>query len=231
MAEYAATTLSLTPVAGAWREVMSRISQYLTQQHEPYPVSPREPTSVTVHAEKRRIVQIRPYNGSSTPPDGDPRKLEQWQSVSVELDFGSHRDLVTIRLRDAGGAETDVELWFPTAVHESVFAFDSEERDFAPEAKADLIRLCVGLSGELQAAGFAYRYADEDHVFGPPKMKVLRDYVEKGDRWFGHQVRLLVAGVAASQMEPTNFEYDMQEAPLHYRQSGYYLCDRLWPRS
>jgi len=233
MAEFAATALSLTVVRGDRRFVMSLIGEYLQQHHEPYPALPRAGRLFTVDVGTRTITSARRFDLSEDRLESESADMEYWRSASVELLFGKHLDFIKIHVRQAQHDQTYVELWFPTAVHECVFSFDSEEKDFDAEAKSDLMRLLIGLTKKLGAAGFAYRYSEEDSLFGPPTIELLRDYVEVGYRWHKHDrsVRLLVAGLAASCIKDGEFEYDVDERhPMHYRRSGYYICDRLWPR-
>lgn len=230
MAEYAATALSLTPVTGTWRDVLSAIIAYLRQHHEPHPDLPQEGRLFVVNPAQRRITSASPIE-LSTPIGREPKEVEYWRSVTVELWFGGHSDHVMIRVRDAALTQTHVELWFSSRVHDAVFSFDPDSRTLDPRAKSDLVRLFIGLSKTLRAAGFSYRFAKEDSLFGPPGMDTLRDYVEGEYRSHAHEPdMLIIAGLAASEVKEDQFVYDVDDpTPLHYRQNGYYLCDLLWP--
>lgn len=228
MAEYASTALSLTPVKGAWHDVLGRIGVYLQQHHEPHPTLPKEGSLLVVDRKQRRITKARSLE-LSAPIAHESEETEYWRSVTVELWFGGHSDDVSIRVRMDQPAQTNVELLFSSRVHEILFGFDPDWKAIDPEAKSDFMRLCIGLAKELGAAGFGCRRADEDTLFGPPSLDVLRDYVEIGYRWLQHQQKLIIAGLAASEVMEDQFEYDFEKPSMYYRQNGYYLCDMLWP--
>ena len=71
---------------------------------------------------------------------------------------------------------------------------------------------------------------DDDILFGPPPLDLLREWVE-GEFHVPPGRRLLVAGTGSDSkhVDASRFVYDTDKPPLHYRQSGYYLCDRIWP--
>jgi hypothetical protein len=228
MSDYAATALSLTLVNGFWRDVISRIFAYLRNQHEPYPSLPQEGSLLTVDSSTRRIMSSPQFDLSKTIGD-EPKNSEYWCSVSAEIWFGGHSSFINIQARGVRDNQTYVEIWFPSRVYETIFCFDPDFKEFSPEAKSDLIRLFIGISKELGAVGFGYRLAGGDSLFGPPAIESLRDYVEIGGRSLGHELELIVAGMASSFIEEGKFEYDLYDHPVHYRQSGYYLYDILWP--
>jgi hypothetical protein len=230
MAEHAATALGLTPVVGNWRDVLSASLGYLRQHHEPYPTPPKEGRLLVVDRAQRRITGASPIELSAS-AGREHEGAEYWRSVTVELWFGGHSDDVMIRVREAEPTQTHVELWFSSRVHDAVFSFDPDSRTLDPQAKSDLVRLMIGLAKTLGAAGFGYQFAKEDSVFGPPRMEVLRDYVEGEYRSHAHEPNMLtLAGLAASEVREEQFVYDVDDPmPLHYRQNGYYLCDLLWP--
>ncbi len=230
MAEFASTVLSLTMIEGAWQDVLRTIHDHLFEHHD-VPADPFEDGVLqVVDVTTRRIARTspRPLTASlGTAPEG----FEHWWGLGVELSFGSHRDIVTLSLREAPPGHTSIELWFPTKVHECLFEYDVEERSFDAEAKADLLRLCTGLTMAVGAKGYGVRFAGDDALLGPPSLDSLRDYVEIGDRWLNHPLQLLLAGVAATEVPDDDFEYDVDDPhPMHYRQGGSYIFDILWPR-
>ncbi|TQF17946.1 hypothetical protein FJV41_00955 [Myxococcus llanfairpwllgwyngyllgogerychwyrndrobwllllantysiliogogogochensis] len=213
---------------GDWPDVLARIGSYLQQHHEPHPALPESGNLLVVDRKQRRIIKARSINLSS-PIDHEPEETEYWRSTTVELWFGGHSDDVSIRVRMEPSKQTSVELLFSSRVHEILFGFDPDWTAIDPQAKSDFMRLCIGLAKELKATGFSCRRTDEDNLFGPPSLDVLRDYVEAGYRWLQQKQKLIVAGLAASAVLEDQFEYDFEQPPMHYRQNGYYLCDRLWP--
>lgn len=231
MSETAATTLSMTPVAGTLQDIKSRIGTYLSEQHKPSSTLPQEGRQLMVNVKTRRVTRALPTD-LSKPIIHEPEGFEYWRSVSVDAHFDTTSTFVDFCVREVDDDQTYVELWLPTRVFQCVFREDFRQKEFNHDAKSDLMRLFIGVAKALGAAGFGYRLAADDVLFGPLTIATLRDYVEIGNRWFPRrqEFQLRIAGVAASYIEDGQFEYDFDDHPRYYRQNGYYIYDTMWPR-
>lgn len=210
---------------------MTRLGIFLRQQNRLTSFLLQQGYRLTVDASKCRVIRRLPID-LFEPMEPEPEGMEYWRSVSMEVWFGQVSAFVDFSVRQVQDDQTHVELWFPSKIFQSIFNFDAEQRQFNTHIKSDLMRLCIGIAKELGASGFGYRVAEEDSLFGPLTVESLRDYVEIGNRWFPkrHELKLRIAGVAVPYVEESQFEYDMDDHPTYYRQSGYYIWDMLWPR-
>jgi hypothetical protein len=234
MSEFWSTILSLTPVDGTWQDVIGRIDSALAKQarmdtglrmqRQPEPLSTRQLYCLSVDQNTRTIRRRAPIELSEA-IGIEPSGIEFWRSASTEIAFDHASAFVDFSVRQAASNQTYVELWFPTKVYLTIFSRDMEQKAFNPAAKADLKRLFVNVSRAVGAAGFGYRPAGEDSLFGPVDLDALRDYVEIGGRWFQkrHELSLRMAGVAVSQVEEGLFEYDEQDQSRYHRQNGFYV--------
>ena len=125
--EYASTALSLTPVAGPWQEVLKRLSAYLLLQHPPHSAPAEDTVLIGVDVVQRKMVEVNSF-GIEKPIPVERAGLEYWRQSTWELWFGPYSAFVSARLRAAKPDQTEVELWFPTRVHDAVYSNDPTAR-------------------------------------------------------------------------------------------------------
>jgi len=228
MAEYATTTLSLTPVPGAWQDVLARLGAYLREEHNPPCELPHQGELFIVDPGKHCIERRRSIDLQG-PLETEPEGVEFWRSVTVETWIDVIVDQVEFAFREAKG-QTWVELRFSTRVHEGIYNFDSAKRDFNGAAKAALTGMFIDFTKAMGGSGFAYRRAQEDSLFGPTSVESLKEYVEfGGDAAEKREPGLILAGLAAALVDKELFHFHDADHPFYYRQSGFYLFDILWP--
>lgn len=215
---------------GTWQEVFSRLDSYLREEHKPSCSLPKKGSLLTVDADRRRIIRTQSW-GLTAPVEREPEGKEYWRSIGVEASLHNISAIIRFSVRQAADDQTYVEIQFPTAVHAGVFCFDKDEKEFDPKAKAALVRFFIRVAEKLGAAGFGYRLADEDSLFGPLAVEFVSDYIEIEGRWFDRGLWLIIAGLQAALVEEGKVELDVDgDFPLRYRQSGFYIFDLMWPQ-
>jgi hypothetical protein len=230
MSDYAATALSFTAIDQNWRELILKLYSDILSEQEPAPALPALADLLVVDVESRRIVKS-PTITAFEKLEPDRANAEQWRAFSAEVLFGGHRSFMQIRVREMRCNQSHLEIWFPSRTYETIYNFDPNCRDFSSEAKSDFVRLVIGLARLCGCLGFVHRLADGGKLFGPPPRQLLYDYIQVGNKWLAHADPLILAGIDAKAIENSNFEFDLDSYPMHYRQSGYYLYDILWPRT
>jgi hypothetical protein len=228
MSEYATTTVSFTPAEIPWQAMLARLDSYLTNVHQPPSALPAEGKLLVVDAAERRVVRVRSIELPASLP-GEPEGMEYWRSFTVEGTFDAATAYVRFSVRDAGSGRSWVDLWLSSRAYHSVHAFDPARREFNPRAKGDLVGLIVEVARAIGAEGFGFRMADEDNLFAPLGLDAIRGYVEVGGKWFQNPLQLLIAGALTSRIDAARFKYDRSDRPMHYRQSGFYIYDIVWP--
>jgi hypothetical protein len=74
MSEWAATSLSLTPVKGNWADVLRRIGSYFYAEHDAESAEPRGLRLLTVDVRKRVITKSATHKPSESPSVNRSRK-------------------------------------------------------------------------------------------------------------------------------------------------------------
>ena len=184
---------------------------------------------IGVDVVQRKMVEVNSF-GIEKPIPVERAGLEYWRQSTWELWFGPYSAFVSARLRAAKPDQTEVELWFPTRVHDAVYGNDPDGKNVDTKVKSELMRLLIGVATATRAEGFGYGFVDDDTLFGPPPLDLLRGFVQ-GDFHtpLEGQRDLLVAGLGSQHLDASRFVYDTDTPRVHYRQSGYDLYDFIWP--
>lgn len=230
MSEWASTTLSLTPVALPWLDVVERVFAYLADHHDRDGVVPTRAQLNVVDPARGVILNCVPIDLHDR-VGAEPPGTTLWRCVSADVLFGTSMRRLSLSFRSVAPSVTEVEIWMPTKVWHSIFAYDRDRRAFDPEIKADLLRLCVGVTRAVGAVGFGYRRADDHSLFGAVSVDDLRHHIES-ESFFrpGIRLPLAMAGLSVDLVSDDQFHYDYEgEFPAHYRHDGFYICDLVWP--
>ena len=227
---HAETALSLTPVRGTWREILSTIFDSF-QDHNRIATVPKTVFSMVVNPKNRVIEEQQgPFDLDNYAMRDDAQGQDSWLCVVANVRVGRDWFKVRIFLSSIDKDRTAIEIQFPSLVYESVYAFYEDNKEIDEAVKFDLIQFCVDISAAVGAEGFGYDYTMVHKVLGPPKISSLEQWVDNDptrpaqlpDQW-------ILAGVLASLIDIAQLRARDGIQPHVYELGGYTIYDLLWP--